>query len=202
MKKVLFLAGWALTMVLAGCSDQPRTEAKKPQEPVRAVTGQTALYRMYQVARTWSPDVQVLRMTSMHLTEVPDEHGKAGAWQATFVSDLKNAARTYSYSVVEAEPNIHQGVFAGQTESWSGPGSGTKPFLIAAVKIDTEAAFKTALEHATGAPKNPPTISFLLEKEDKFPDASWRVIWGESVATAGVSVYIDATLGNFLETLH
>ena len=103
---------------------------------------------------------------------------------------------------MEAEPNIHQGVFPGQTESWSGPGSGTKPFPIAAVKIDTDTAYKTATEHATGAPKNAPIISFLLEKPDKFPDASWRVIWGESLGTAGVSVYIDATLGGFLETLH
>jgi hypothetical protein len=157
---------------------------------------------MFQVARAWSPDVQVLRMTSMHLAEVPEEHGKAGAWQAVFVSDAKSSARTYTYSVVEAEPNIHEGVFPGQTESWSGPGSSTKPFLIAAVKIDTDMAYKTASEHATGAPKNEPIISFLLEKPDKFSDAAWRVIWGESLGTAGVSVYIDASLGTFLETLH
>jgi len=189
-------------MVLAGCSDQPQAETKKFSEPAHPVTGQTALYRMYQVARSWSPDVQVLRMNSMHLSEVAEEHGRAGAWQASFVSDSKSAARTYTYSVVEAEPNIHQGVFPGQTESWSGPGGDTKPFVIAAVKIDTDAAYKTAVEHATGAPKNPPIISFLLEKPSKFGDAAWRVIWGESLGTAGVSVYVDATLGTYLETLH
>jgi hypothetical protein len=202
MKKVLFLAGWALAMLLVGCSDQPPAETKKAPEPARPVTGQTALYRMYQVARSWSSDVEVLRMNSMHLTEVPEEHGKAGAWQAAFVSESKNAARTYTYSVVEAEPNIHQGVFPGPTESWSGPSGDTKPFLIAAVKTDTDAAYKTASEHATGAPKNPPIISFLLEKPNKFSDAAWRVIWGESLGTAGVSVYIDASLGTYLETLH
>jgi len=190
--------------LLAACSDQPSVSEKKVEKAAEPVTGQSALYRMYQVARSWSSDAEVLKMNSMHLTDVPDVHGKAGAWQATFVSESKNAARLYTYSVVEAEPNLHQGVFPSQPESWSGPGSGNKPFIIGAVKIESDAAYKTAAKNATDAGKQNPkqTISFLLEKEQKFTNPTWRVIWGESTGTSGLSAFVDASTGAYLETMH
>ncbi|HLK51226.1 MAG TPA: hypothetical protein VKT49_23950 [Bryobacteraceae bacterium] len=194
----------ALALLAAGCSDQPSVSEKKPEKAAEPVTGQSALYRMYQVARSWASDAQVLTMNSMHVAELPDVHGKAGAWQATFVSESKNAARVYTYSVVEAEPNLHQGVFPSQPESWSGPGSGNKPFVIGAVKIDTDAAYKTALKNAAESARQnqQQTISFLLTKEAKFTNPSWRVIWGESAGTSGLSVYVDASTGSYLETMH
>ena len=201
MKALLFL-GYAL--ILTGCSDEPVVSAKKDAAPAEPVTGQSALYRMYQVARSWAPDAQVLKANSMHVTDVPDVHGKAGAWQAIFVSESKNAARVYTYSVVEAEPNLHQGVFPSQPESWSGPASGNKPFLIAAVKIDTDAAYKTALKSVVEADRQSSrqTISFLLEKENKFTNPSWRVIWGESTGTSGLSAYVDSSTGSYLGAMH
>lgn len=190
--------------LLAACSDQPSVSEKKVEKAAEPITGQSALYRMYQVARSWSSDAEVLKMNSMHLTDVPDVHGKAGAWQATFVSESKNAARLYTYSVVEAEPNLHQGVFPSQPESWSGPGSGNKPFIIGAVKVDSDAAYKTAAKNATDAAKQNPkqTISFLLEREQKFTNPTWRVIWGESTGTSGLSAFVDASTGAYLETMH
>ena len=51
--------------------------------------------------------------------------------------------------------------------------------------------------------KNPgKPITFLLEHNDKFPDVSWRVIWGESPGTSNFSVYVDASTGLYLETIH
>jgi hypothetical protein len=200
----LLLASCALSVVVVGCSDQPNVSEKKAEKVAEPITGQSALYRMYQVARSWAADAEVLKMNSLHVTDVPDVHGKAGAWQATFVSDSKNAARVYTYSVVEAEPNLHQGVFAAPPESWSGPGTGTKPFLIAAVKIDTDAAYKTAATKAADAARQNPkqTISFLLQKEEKFTNPTWRVIWGESAGTSGLSAFLDASTGQYLETMH
>ena len=71
--------------------------------------------------------------------------GTAGAWQATFTSAARSQARSYTYSIVEGEGNLHKGVFAGLEEGWSGPRGGNTPFLMLAVKIDTDAAYKTAL---------------------------------------------------------
>jgi hypothetical protein len=200
------LPGCALLLMLTNCSSTgPTTETKGPEKAADPVTGESALYRAYQVARTWAPDALVLKLTNMHLNEVPEVRGgKAGAWEATFVSATRSQSRPYTYSIVEVQPNLHKGVFAGLEESWGGPQGLTAPFLIAAVKVDTDAAYKTALEKGAEYDKKNPgkPITFLLEKVQKYPDPAWRVIWGESVGTSSFSVFVDATTGAYLETMH
>ena len=206
MRKLLFPICGALFLLLTGCSEPTKTTEKKKEERLEAATGQSALYKMYQVARSWAPDAQVLKMNSIMLSEVKDPPpGTAGAWQATFTSANRSQARTYTYSIVESEGNLHRGVFAGLEEGWSGPRAGNTPFLMLAVKIDTDAAYKTALANggAEYDKKNPgKPISYLLEKVVKHPDPVWRVIWGESAATSNFSVYVDASTGEFREKLH
>jgi hypothetical protein len=200
MRKLTAAAGCAFLMLLAACSEAPKPAAKKAEAPPEPVTGQSALYKMYQVARSWAPDLQVLKMNTVPVAGVPAEPGKAGAWQATFVSASKGRARSYTYSAVEGEGNLHKGVFAGLDESWAGPRGVIKPFTIQAVKIDTDAAYKTALANkgAEYDKKNPgKPITFMLEKNDKFPDPSWRVVWGESIGTSNFSVYVDTATGDF-----
>src|SRR5690349_14056070 len=113
MKKVFFASTTALILLLAGCS-QSSTETAAKKEPEKApdpVTGQSGLYKMYQMARTWAPDVQVLKANSMLLTEFPNvPPGKAAAWEATFVSASRSQARSYSYSIVEELPLLHKNV--------------------------------------------------------------------------------------------
>jgi hypothetical protein len=103
--------------------------------------------------------------------------------------------------VVESPGNLHQGVFAGPEEDLNAQ---ALPFLIAAVKVDTDAAYKTALGKAGDYEKKNPhmTISMLLERDKRYPNPAWRMIWGESAGTSGLSVFIDASTGEFLETLH
>jgi hypothetical protein len=185
-----------------GCSEQPEPAEKKvPPKPAEPVTGQVALYRMYQVVRSWASDAQVVKMNSIHLLEVPSVPGQAGAWEATFASASRGRTRTYTYSVVESPGNLHQGVFGGQVEDLSAQ---AQPFLIAAVKVDTDAAYKTALGKAADYDKKNPhlTISMVLEKNSKFPNPVWRMVWGESLGTSGLSVFIDASTGEYMETLH
>jgi hypothetical protein len=194
----------ALLGLFVGCSGTPPTAPEKKvavaPEPVK---GRTALYQMYNMARGWSSDVFVLNLHSIHLAEVNQERGKAAAWQATFVSRQRNRARSYTYSVVEAEGNLHKGVFAGLEEGWSGPRANQKPFLIAAVKTDSDEAFQTALKKAAEYEKKNPdkTISFVLELSDRFPDPAWRVIWGESPGTSDFSIFVDAVTGAYLQTM-
>ena len=201
MRKLSLILGCALLMILTGCSESSQPEKKEPPKPAEPVTGLTALFRMYQVARSWSSDIQVLKMNSIHLLEVPSVPGQAGAWEATFTSASKGRAKTYTYSAIESPGNLHQGVFAGPEQDLSAQ---AQPFLIAAVKVDTDAAYKTALGKAGEYDKKNPhlTISMLLERNKQYPNPAWRIIWGESVGTAGLSVFIDASTGEFLETLH
>jgi hypothetical protein len=157
---------------------------------------------MYGSARIWAADVQGLEMSSVRLTQVKDEPGKSGAWQVSFVSPSKQKVRTFSYSVVEAEGNLHKGVFAGLEESYSGPRGQSVPWIIQAFKIDSDTAYETALKKSAAYiakfPDKP--ITFLLAHTKQFPDLAWRVVWGESVSTSEHSIYVDATTGEYLET--
>lgn len=193
-------------LLLTSCDTTPEKKAeKKKEEKAEPVTGQSALFKMYQAARSWAPDAQALKMNSIPLSEVPTvPPGTAAAWQATFTSAAKSQARTWTYSIVESSGNLHKGVFAGIEEGYSGPRGVNSPFPMLAIKIDTDAAYKTALANggADYDKKNPgKPISFLLEKVTKHPDPVWRVIWGESVGTSNFSVYVDASTGDFKEKL-
>ncbi|HEX3746300.1 MAG TPA: hypothetical protein VHW09_20320 [Bryobacteraceae bacterium] len=196
----------ALTSLLwTGCSQAPPPAAKKGSDrPPEPVTGQSALYKMYQKARSWAPDVQVLTLNSIPVQDVPSAPGKAGAWQAQFTSASLGKMQTFTYSVVEQEGNLHQGVFSSGIQGWSGSAGVNTPFDIRELRADSDAAFKTADEHATDYDQKHPgvPISFLLEKVKDFTTPAWRVIWGESVGTSGFSIYVDAVQGKFLEKMH
>jgi hypothetical protein len=159
---------------------------------------------MYISARGWAADIQPIRLTSILLAEVKAEPGKAAAWQVLFVSPSQAKARSYTYSVVESEGNLHEGVFPGTDQSWSGSSGTVKPFPMAAIKIDSDEAYQTALKKGAEYDKKNPgkPITFLLEANNKFPDVSWRVIWGESAGTSNFSVFVDASTGLYLETIH
>ena len=62
MRKLSLMLAGAVFLVLAACSETP--QAKKEPEKLEPVTGITALYRMYQMARTWSSDAEVLQLLS------------------------------------------------------------------------------------------------------------------------------------------
>jgi hypothetical protein len=204
MKQLTIAIGCAICLVLAGCSGAPQQPVKKAEEkPPEAASGREALYKMFMAARSWSTDVEILKLSSIHLPEVPAEPGKAAAWQVTFVSPSKGRAKGWTYSVVQGEGNLHKGIFAGHEEGWSGPRGITKPLIIQAVQTDSDAAYKTALTKATDYEKKNPgkTISIILEAGSKHPNPTWRVIWGESVSSSNFSVLVDASTGQYVETL-
>jgi hypothetical protein len=210
MRNLSFAALFTLLAMLTGCSDTTApTAAKKEPEKVEPVTGQSALFKMYQMARSWGGlETQVLKMQSMRIPEVKDvPPGTAAAWQGTLVSTAKSATRDYTFSIVESEGNLHKGAFAGAEGGWSGSRGVNSPFLMAAVKVDTDTAYKTAMEDpktkaADYDKKNPgKPITIILEKTNKHQDPVWRLVWGESVGTSNFSVLIDASTGEYLETM-
>ncbi len=203
MNRLVLVPGCLATLLFSSCSGpQPAAERGGSNRRQRRLNRPDARsFHMYQVARaSWALDAQVVKMSSMHVDGVPTPlPGQAAAWEATFYSPSLGRARSYTDSIVEQLPDLHKDVFAGPQEPFTGAS-----FLIAAVKKDAEGAYQTALikagkdaEKYTGK-----GVLILLEKNTKYPDPAWRIVWGESVSTAAVSVFIDASTGEYLDTMH
>lgn len=194
-----------LLLALTACSETPKTEkAKAPETPPEPLSGRQAFQKMYPAARGWALDAVPLQLKSIDLSQVKAEKGKTGAWQAIFASPSKGKSKNYTYSAIEAEGNLHQGVFAGLEEDFAVAGRSAALFDIAAIKVDSDQAYDTAAEKSADYIKKNPgkPISYILERSNRFPDLAWRVIWGESVASSDYSVYVDASTGKFLEKMH
>jgi hypothetical protein len=193
-----------LVLFLSACSEAPKTaEEKQPPKPPEALTGRQAFQRMYPQARGWAPDAQPLEIRSVALAQVKADKGKSGAWQVIFVSPSRGKAKTYTYSAVEGDGNLHEGVFGGLEEDYTARGD-SFPFSIAAIKVDSDEAYKTAAEKSADYIKKNPTkpVMFLMELTKRFPDVTWRVIWGDSVSTSDYSVFVDGTTGKLLQIMH
>lgn len=191
-------------LFLSACSEAPKTaEQKQPPKPPELLTGRQAFQRIYPQARGWSPDAQPLEIRSVRLGQLKPEPGKSGAWQVIFVSPSRGKAKTYTYSAVESEGNLHEGVFGGIEEDYTGRGD-SSPFEIAAIKVDSDEAYQTAAaKSAEYIKKNPDKpVMFLMEQTRRFPDVTWRVIWGDSVSTSDYSVFVDGTTGKLLQVMH
>jgi hypothetical protein len=183
--------------LLSACSDAPVKKA--PAKPPEPLTGRQAFYKTYPAAHTWATDAQPIRVRSIELNELKADGGKAAAWEVTYASELKGRSRIVTWSAVEAEGNIHEGVFPSQEEAWR-PGGADKPFPIQAFKIDTPEALQTAITHSAAYFKNlgtKPHPKFILEYISRFPQPVWRIYWGDSVSAAEWSVFIDAVSGDY-----
>jgi hypothetical protein len=183
----------------AGCSSEPKHKA--PVKPAEPVTGLHALYQCYQHARQWSTDLKVVRLTSINLAEVKSQPGKVAGWQAVFASEALGQKRAYTFSVFDASISMRKGVFP---EPPTALGSDDHSFVIAALQKDTDVAIEVAMKHGEAyAKKNPNMpISYTLELGRKILDPMWRVIWGESANTSSYSILVDASTGQYVETLN
>ena len=183
-------------LLLAGCASEPPKPVKPiPSEPPKAITGRSAFYKMFPAARQWATDAQGLQMNSIYLQEVPGPPGTAGAWQAIFASAAKHKMKTFTWSAIDAPGNLKQGVFQNDEGDFNGKLDQAVPFFNQALHVDSDEAFKSlGVALLTGEP-----ITFLLEFTPRFPDLTWRVIWGESVGSAKKSGFVDASTGKVFE---
>lgn len=189
-------------LVLTACSSAPAPETakKKEEKPATPVSGQSAIFSMFQSARLWSKDAEILSASNLNIDEVKPEPGKYGAWRADFVSESLHQMKSYTYSVVETTI-VHKGVYSTGEQSWT-PSPRKRKFPIQVLKTDTPdaliAATKEVKEYADKHPDSP--IQFELGWGDTV-DPAWRVIWGPSVGQSAASVFIDITNGKFLKKL-
>ncbi len=191
-----------LLAALAACSESATQQAEKKElaTPDPPITGREAFQRMYISARGWASDASPVQLQSYNLPSVKASDGKAGAWQAVFTSASRARSRSYSWSAIESEGNLHKGVFAGPEESSS---SSQRSFLVAFIKYDSDDALKVALKqpHVEAYLKKHPDrpLQFLLDFTDRVPDPAWRVMWGDSPSTAECTIYVDASTGKFAQ---
>ncbi|MBZ5635695.1 MAG: PepSY domain-containing protein [Acidobacteriia bacterium] len=195
-------ASLGLILLLSACSETPtETKVKEPAKPPAPITAQQAFRYTYPAARAWAGDSLPLRIRSIHLTDVPAERGKAGAWEITYVSASQQTARIYTWSAIEASETLHKDVFAGKPQAWSGSSGQEKPFEAGAFHTDTPAALETAMTNSKeylGKPGTKPAVNFLLEFTPRFPDPVWRVMWGETAGSAQYTVFVDADTGQIV----
>ncbi len=185
-------------VLMIGCGEAPK---QKQQVAAAPVSAQSAFQKMFVFARGWAADVQPLRLAEIDVEEVKAGGGKAGAWEALFVSQSQGRVRRFTYSVIDRPiRNLRGGVNSDPADTWIP--SGPEPFSVLAFKTDSTAAYEVAMkkgrEYARKFPKLP--VKFLLEKTRRFPDPAWRVFWGESVSTSSYSIFVDATTGEYLAT--
>jgi hypothetical protein len=188
---------------LSGCSflSGPKKVEKPPPEPV---TGLHALAQMYSAAKNWSPDLQILREVSLQMGDIPVQPGKSPVWQATFVSPTLGQSRVYTYAISDLSPSVREGIFPEPPAPFSNKGQQAQPFVIQAVKKDTDELYETAMTHGKAFRDAHPDmkINYLLEFNNRSPNAAWRVMWGDTPSSAAFSVLLDATNGVFIEVLN
>ena len=190
-------------LCLTACgTDAPKPAAKaKVEEKPEPITGRSAFFKMYPSARQWAADCKAIQLTSIQMTGVDAEPGKAAAWRAIFTSESKARMKTFLWSAVDAEGGFRKGTWGGTEESFRGRIGQAVPFYAQALQHDSDEAYKQAItkEDAYLKKGNKDQINFLLEFTPRYPNAAWRVLWGETVGTANYSVFVDATTGQFLE---
>jgi hypothetical protein len=104
--------------------------------------------------------------------------------------------KTFTWSAADSPGNLKQGVFQSDEGDFNGKLDQALPFFNQALHIDSDEAFK-----ALDTPVMPGVpINFLLEfTPPRFPDLTWRVMWGESVGSAKKSGFVDASVGKVME---
>jgi hypothetical protein len=187
--------------LISSCTEAPK-KAKEPEKAPEPVGAQFAFHQAFLTARTWAPDLVVMRMRDVPMTEMKGEGGKRPTWEVTVVSPSKAKSRIFMYSVLE-EGNIHKGVFPSLEEDYRGPQGQVAPWPVQAFRTDSDAAYDIALKHSAEFVKKNPDIpvTFLLEQNKRYPFLTWRVMWGTSVATSRHSVVVNASTGEFVEIM-
>jgi len=186
------------TLVLAGCSSTPETTKAVPKKAPEPLTGRQAIQAAFPTARGWAADAQLFRARNLNLPGYPSAEGKAVAWEVTYVSPSKGAARSFNWSAVELG-GVHEGVFGGPQQSWS---QGREaPIDMSLLGKDTPELFPEAMDAAEDFLKSKgekPAMTFLLESNPRFPVTTWQVMWGNSSGSAQFVVFLDAKTGKLL----
>ncbi len=193
-------------LLLAGCSPSTTPSAgndsqaaKQPTAPPELVTAKTAFWPMYTSARSWTPDLVLIRLTPKEVPGFKNEAGKAAMWQAAFASPSLHQYRIYSYAIAAVAPDIHKGAVAGLRLPWGGVTRDAMPVELSSFNIDSDAAYQTAVTDAAAWLKKNPgkePSSFELGNTYRFQAPVWYLVWGDK--KSGYVAFVDANTGKTL----
>jgi hypothetical protein len=194
-------------LVLTACSSEPtatapkadaeKEAAKEPAGPPQPVSAKTAFWEVYKPARTWATDLQPIGLKSEDVEGVEADKGLAARWTIAFVSPSRHELRTYYYSVANKPPLIFKGVKADGPLPWAGPSADAMPFSNSDFAIDSDAAYKTAVEKADAWLKKHPgkTPQISLGNSSRYAAPLWYFLWGDK--KDGFAAYVNATTGTY-----
>ncbi len=121
-------------------------------------------------------------------------------WQATFGSPNLKQYATFTYSVVAQPPDIRKGVTAAAVVPWAGPTHDALPFQSSEFTVDSDDAYKTALEKAGPWLKDHPDIQLTtlsVGAASRVPGPVWSVVWGDK--KSGFFQLVSASTGKALK---
>ena len=175
----------------------------QPPAPVTeqdaAETGRFAFQKTCIAARSWAQDAKPVSLESQVTKAFTGQGGKAGVWRASFASASRQAMKAWTWSGVAAEDAPSRGINPGSEETFNPANTSTRPFDPAFLKIDSDAAFQTAIEHGGAAAKKDPgtTAAYLLFFDARQNQLKWRVTL-DPAKSRPMTVWVDATSGKVL----
>ncbi len=201
---------WALPAILffAACNSTPQKSSEPAAQPkaqtpatTEALTGREAFQKLYPAARGWKADARPVRFESQSTTDADGHDGKSAVWRVAFASPGRRLMEGFSWSGSTTSDASDRGVTHGTEDTWSPTNASTTPFDLNYLKIDSDAAFKTAQKHGGEKilkkdPKTP--VQYLLDWDPRKNQLVWHVVYGTSRNTAQLVVDVDASTDNFI----
>jgi hypothetical protein len=201
--KCVALAGAAMLLagVPLGCKRSSIVDSVEaaidPRKPLDPITAQSALNQMYRPIRAWAPDALPLTLAAEEIPGMINEGGRAAKWTGVFVSASRREARTAFFSAAD-QPGLHRGVTVAGVQSWSGATAKSRPFDPSRLFVDSDEAYRKAIEKAGAWLKAHPgkKLSLYLTGGTRNPEPVWVFMWGD--AKSGYLAYVNGTSGKMM----
>lgn len=196
---------WLLLLFACSSGEQKKSAGESASQPAapaapktEAITGRIAFQNMYRAARTWSVDAQGFRLESAPSADASGMDGKSAVWRGRFGSVSKGTAKPMMWSGSIDPDAPSRGLDTGGEDSFNPNNSSTRPFDIAFLKSDSDAAFKVAQDHGgkkilTKDPKTP--VHYLLQWDPQRNSLVWHVSYGQR---RDLTVAVNASTGEFI----
>jgi hypothetical protein len=203
MRKLNFFlnALLAATLTLSACNSSAPPKTVMQPKPAEYLSGREAFQTLYSAAHSIAADVEPYRMESRYTKDSPASDGKSALWRADFASPSKKLSKTFSWSGLAGPDAPERGVSHGADDTFNPGNSTTQIFTPQFLKVDSDQALEVAQKHGgaklTGADPGQP-IFYMLDFNARKNQLIWHVIYGTNQFDAKLTVFVDATTGEFL----